>query len=432
MSHVISHVETGSPAHRHGVRTGDRLVLIDGKPVVDLFDYQWLTSRRVLTLTIHRLGQARQIAVRKRAEENMGLSFEGGLLGGLRKCANNCLFCFVHQLPEGLRESLYIKDDDWRFSVLMGNYVTLTNVPDATIDRICRMQISPLYVSVHATREETRAHLLGSRKHADVLSRLRRLADAGVTVHAQAVLCPGINDGEELEQTIADLSALHPHVASLALVPVGLTAHREGLPRLTAFTREQAAAVLDQARVWQHRMLTRQGSRFVFPTDEFYLIAGESPPPYEAYEDFPQIENGVGMIRAFEHDFNGFFAENVCIIEEKASALILTGRSAAPFLSSLLAARGLNAQVVAAENRLFGSGVSVAGLICGRDALEALRGKSAGRVLIPATMLRDNAVFLDDMTIESFSSLAGAPVEVIHPDGESLARALIKSSHAGG
>ncbi|NLG25438.1 MAG: DUF512 domain-containing protein [Clostridiales bacterium] len=428
MPHVICGVEPGSPAERAGVLAGDVLVAIDGRPVIDLIDYQALTSEKKLSLTVERGGERRTFAIRKGEYRPLGLAFQNQLMSCVRRCANQCVFCFVDQLPAGARPSMRIKDDDWRLSLMMGNYVTLTNVSERELGRIIERRVSPLYISVHATDPGLRAHLLGSPRHADILPRLRRLADAGLSFHTQAVLCPGLNDGAALERTIRDLAALRPHCLSLALVPVGLTGHRGGLYPLRPFDRQGAGAVIDAAEGWQ-RELAREGGRFVYPSDELYLAAGRPLPPDEAYDGYPQLENGVGLLRLLQVEFDQAWAEADPLQAEPAKLLIATGASAAPFLRRLLVEHplpGVSVEVRAIENRYFGPTVTVAGLLTAGDLIEQLRGGKADRLLLSACMLRDGGnVFLDDLTLEDVEGALGIKVTPVGQAGEDLLRALM-------
>ncbi len=424
-AHIVSDVAPGSPLDGR-VFSGDELIAIDGESVLDLFDYQRLADRRNPVLTLMRGAQRISLRARKGAHDPLGLSFSDDLLGETITCCNNCVFCFVDQLPAGMRPSLQVKDDDWRLSVLMGGYVTLTNVSDAELQRILRDKIGPLYVSVHATDEDVRARLLGCASPRPILADLRALSEAGITVHTQVVLCPAINDGETLARTLRDLSALWPQVASLALVPVGLTEHRCKLTPLRAFTREEARSLIARCEAWQRECLSANGTRFVFPADELMLRADVPLPPFEAYEDFPQIENGVGMLRLFQQEFLDELADAPPVVPRRVA--VLTGESAAPFLRTLAAQAafpGVEVQVIAAPNRLLGRSVSVAGLVCGADALAALSGVQADEVLLPRSMLREGGdVFLDGVSLADFASRAPCPVRCVEVNGGAFLRAL--------
>ena len=299
MSHLIVSVDPGSPAARAGIRGGDRLARINGANIVDFIDYQALSAQRRLTVRVLRSGEAMDFAVRKDEYAPLGLNFETPMMSGTRLCCNKCLFCFVDQLPDSARDTMRVKDDDWRMSLMMGSYVTLTNVSDRELQRIIDRHCSPLYISVHCTDPDLRTHLLGTPRARRLMDQLNKLSGGGVEFHCQCVLCPGINDGPALDRTIRELSAI-PGARSLALVPVGLTGHREGLSALRVYRPEEARAVVDLAEAWRERLLAERGTRFVFPSDEFYLQADRPIPPDEAYEGYEQIDDGVGLLRLLE------------------------------------------------------------------------------------------------------------------------------------
>jgi putative radical SAM enzyme (TIGR03279 family) len=340
------------------------------------------------------------------------------------------VFCFIHQLPKGMRRSLYVKDDDFRLSFLHGNYITLTDLGEAELERIVAQRLSPLYVSVHATDPELRHRLLGQpRLSAEILPRLERLAKAGIRMHAQVVLCPDWNDGAQLERTVFELAPLHPAVATTAVVPVGLTRHRERLPALRGLTAEEARRLVDTVAGWQRRLLADLGSRFVFLADEIYLLAGRELPPAEAYEGFPVAEDGVGLVRRFEDEFDAALRRR----RRRAAApplTLVTGEMFAPRLAALLARGGLatpGLTVAAVANELFGPAIGVAGLLAGRDIQRHLATlPDLGRaVLVPAVALRDvDGVFLDDLTPGDLARDLGVPVRVVEPSAAALLAAL--------
>ena len=345
------------------------------------------------------------------------------------------MFCFVDQLPQNARPSLRLKDDDWRMSLMMGNYVTLTNVSDRELERIVRRHASPLYISVHAMDPLLRSRILGTPRGARLPEQLKTLAEGGIEFHAQAVLCPGINDGEALEDTIEKLAAMHPAARSLALVPVGLTDHREGLCTLHKYTPEEARAVLDIADRWREMLLKKLGTRFVFPSDEFYLAAGRPLPEDGEYEDYEQIDDGVGMLRLLETEFSEAYAD--LPEEQKKSGggktlLAACGVSAAPFLRQMFASHpltGLSVDVRALENGFFGPSVTVSGLLTGGDLVRGLQGAEGAAVLISACMLRDGeTVFLDDMTLEEVSRALEKPVIPVGRRGDEVLSAILEAS----
>ena len=432
MSHIITEVDPGSPAARAGIRAGDRLVRIDGETVIDFIDYQALTAKRRLTVQVLRDGRAMDFPVRKGEYAPLGMNFATPMMSGTRLCCNRCLFCFVDQLPDCARDTMRVKDDDWRMSLMMGNYVTLTNVSDVELDRIVARHCSPLYVSVHCTDPDLRARLLGTPRARRLMDQLRRLSDGGVHFHCQCVLCPGLNDGPVLERTIRELSAL-PAALSLALVPVGLTGHREGLSPLRVYAREEARAVVAMAEAWRERLLAARGTRFVFPSDEFYLQAGLPIPPDEAYEDYGQIDDGVGLLRLLETEYRAAWEELPESLRKPAPGgrklAIACGKSAADFIRSMLQdypVAGANITVHALENTYFGPTVTVSGLITGGDLTAQMAGVDCEAVLITTCMLRDDAVFLDDMTLDEAIERLGVPVVPVGRRGEDLLDAILE------
>ncbi|MDR1158577.1 MAG: DUF512 domain-containing protein [Oscillospiraceae bacterium] len=431
MAAVITGVDAGSPAARAGIEPGEILLSVSGRPVRDVLDYRFYTYDARLTLTLDRAGVRRTVSVRKAEGADLGLTFETYLMDTQHRCRNRCVFCFVDQLPRGLRPSLYFKDDDARLSFLLGQYITLTNLSEEELGRICAQRVSPLHISVHATDPDVRRFLLGNRHAGDCLPRLRRLAAHGVEMHTQVVVCPDLNDGAVLTRTLADLTALYPAVASVSVVPVGLTKHRAGLYPITPFDGPRAAAVLAVVDAAASACRVRHGAGVVYGADELYLLSGQPLPDEVAYDGYPQLENGVGMLRLFEMEF----FQELEIIEAPgpiAPFTIATGRAAAPFLRRLMEsmARRLPAlpfAVVDVENHLFGPGVTVAGLLGGRDLISALMGRVAGRrVFIPQSVLRhDGDVCLDGVSPAEIARAIGAPVTSVPNDGAALVRNIL-------
>ncbi|MBQ8952607.1 MAG: DUF512 domain-containing protein, partial [Clostridia bacterium] len=399
MPHRIIAVEPGSIAEQLELRVGDSLVSVNGKRVIDWIDYQTFTSEENIDLVIERDGEEIEYSLEKDDWEPLGLTFDSQLMSGVRECVNKCIFCFVDQLPACARDSLRVKDDDWRLSLMTGSFVTLTNVSDSELQRIVDRHASPLYISVHATDMKLRSYMLGTERGALLMKQLNRLKAGDIQFHAQAVLCPGINDGPQLEKTIADLAALYPACQSLALVPVGLTNHREGLCGLRKYTRDEARAVLDAAEKWQKKLLKKFDTNFVFPADEFYLAAKRPVPPDEFYEDYAQIENGIGMMRLLETELEEAYGEADLESARPGRLIVVTGVSVAPFMKSLFRrfqVPGVEVEVVPIENHFFGPNVTVTGLMTGSDLIRGLAGHSADRVLVTECMLRDQEdVFLD-------------------------------------
>ncbi|MBP3656911.1 MAG: DUF512 domain-containing protein [Clostridia bacterium] len=430
MSQRIVSVFPGSVAARHGIREQDTLVSINGTPVLDLVDYQFLTARASLAMLIESPdGGSRTVHIHKRVEEPLGITLESSLMSCPKTCANHCVFCFIEQMPPGMRESLYVRDDDWRLSLMAGNFVTLTNLPRHEMDRMIERKASPIYVSVHTTNGELRKKML-SHVHADrIMEHLRRFADNGMSFHCQVVLCPQINDGAELDRTLSDLASLAPHALTVALVPVGLTRYREHLYPLRPYTRDEAEAVVRQAEAFQQKMLAKHGTRFVFPSDEFYQIAQLPIPDADSYEDFPQFENGVGLLARLRDEFE----TSVRLDPDDGDAvprrvIMATGTSVAPFMQSLLDAHpinGVSVRIKPIVNRFFGETVTVSGLITGQDLVAQLKGEEADEILITENMLREGEdIFLDDMTLQQAQEQIGIRITPVPDDGAELLYAL--------
>ncbi len=432
MRHVIESVERGSAAYRHGLRAGDALISLNGEAIVDEIDYQALIAGSRVHAVVERDGREVAVDIRKREGEPLGLHFGPEMALSPRTCRNNCVFCFIRQMPPGLRKTLYVRDDDWRFSLMMGNFVTLTNVDDAEFDRIIRRHASPLYVSVHATDPALRCRMMNNRFAGDILQRLTRLKDAGIRFHCQIVVCPGWNDGEQLLRTLSDLRALAPAAQTAAMVPVGLTRFREGLEQLRPFTKAEAEALLNAIAPFQEQCRRELGTTFAFPSDEFFCIAGRPIPPESWYEDFPQIENGVGLLRRFECELEE--AERFEMSDGPAPArryLIPTGVSAAPHLMRMaerFAPPGVSVRVLPVANHFFGETVTVTGLLTGGDVLAALtpdKVADADELLLCSVMLRhEGDLFLDDMHIDDFRRRAPLPLHVTGCDGQAFYDAL--------
>lgn len=410
-------VEPGSIADELGVQSGDFLLKVNGEPVNDLVDYLVEESRECLHVEIENSGgEVKVLTVEHDSDEPLGLNLPHP---EPKQCGNNCIFCFVHQLPRGMRKTLYVKDEDYRFSYLYGAYVTLTNLSEENLQRIIKKHLSPLYVSVHAADNELRQKLLGQRAQ-DVLPLLEKLVAGGIEIHTQIVVCPGINDGELLAHTCKKLSSLAPGVKSLAIVPVGLTGHRQRLPELRTHTDQEASELVAWIEVKQSELLQQLGTRFVFAADELYLKAGQAFPPLAAYEDLAQIENGIGLIPLFRSQS----AEVLAVAESLTlpSISLVTGVSAAneirSFAEKLAEKCNLDLRVHVVENRFFGGYVTVAGLLTGQDLHDQLSDDSLGEILmIPDVMLREGEeLFLDDMTVNTLSESLGVQVEVVAAD----------------
>jgi len=416
------------------VRTGETLTHINGHPIVDVLDYKFYSYDPRLELTLRRPdGSARTLRVRKQEGEDLGLEFETYLMDRARSCANNCIFCFVDQMPPGMRESLYFKDDDARLSFLMGNYLTLTNLSEREAARICELRISPINISVHTTDPELRARMLRSPRAGEGLAIMRRFAQHQIAMNCQIVSCPGINDGPALDRTLADLAGMFPAVNSISVVPVGVTKYREGLYPLETYNRQTAGALIRQVEGFAARHLAEKGTRLAWCSDEFYLLAGREPPGEDYFEDFTQLDNGVGMLTLLAGEFGR--ALELAEPEELASAApfsIATGTSAAPFLARLVErAREkcgkIQGTVYPIVNRFFGETITVAGLVTGGDLIQQLRGRDLGeRLLLPASMLRaGERVFLDDVSLDDVERELGVPAVPVAQDGGALLDAML-------
>jgi putative radical SAM enzyme (TIGR03279 family) len=393
-----------STAARIGLKAGDEVLEVNGRRLLDVIDFQYQVATVGRRMTIRT--QDRNITFVRREWEPLGIEFEP--IEPL-VCKNQCVFCFVHQNPKGVRRSLHIKDEDYRLSFLFGNYLTLTNVDEPEMRRIVEQRLSPLYISVHATEPDLRTLLLGNAEYDGILEKIERLTAAGITLHCQVVLCPGLNDGTHLERTIGDLLRFHPGVASVAIVPVGLTDHRANLPQLQPFTPEYARRLIDHITPVQRRLNRQLGTPFAFLGDEIYIMAGAELPPASHYRDFPQIENGVGMVRTFERQFDQAMRKKPT---GKACGTVCTGRVFYPYLAKHVARLRMDLKTVAVESRFWGSGIGVAGLLTGSDFIDALKGNIyGGFVVIPSEcMIGDEYLFLDDLTIQDVERELGVPV----------------------
>ncbi len=410
----VDRVEEGSAGELAGVRTGDLLVAVDGLPARDSLDVAYALGwadddSETVEFEFRRGGERMTVALPNARPEQLGIMLEDD---EYRTCPNRCVFCFVDQLPEGLRESLSVKDEDYRLSFAFGNYITLTNVSEDDYDRIAEQHLSPLYVSVHATDDGVRRRMLGNPKAPPILESLNRLAESRIAVHAQVVIVPGMNDGAVFRRTLDDLMSIRA-VASVAVVPVGLTSHRTGLADVEPVSPELASELLDEIGRRQDSLREERGSSVIFAVDELYLRAGRELPPYEHYEDFPQLENGVGLLRSFEHELHERLPELEGKVDKRLALAIVTARSAAPFLENVvpgaLAGAGpIETRVIPADNGLLGPTVTVAGLLSGADMLRALDGSEpADLVLLPGEAFNADGRTIDGMTVDDIAVLSG-------------------------
>ena len=432
MSSVICFVEPKSAAARAGIQPGETLLRLNGRTVHDVLDYKFESYDPELTMELRSSnGDVRTVRLQKEEGEDPGLTFHTYLMDKAHGCVNHCVFCFIDQLPSGMRETLYFKDDDVRLSFLTGNYVTLTNVSEREVSRIIRQHISPLNISVHTTDKSLRMKMLGSRRAGDGLTIMRRFKDAGITMNCQIVCCPGINDGEALASSMRDLAEMYPEVQSVSIVPVGLTKFREGLPELKPFDALLAAKTVEQVDAFGDACLERLGSRIFFCADELYIKADREIPGDAYYEDYPQLENGVGMLRLLISEFEEAL-ETAAACSSCEPFSVATGIAAAKYLKNILYTAqkkyaNISGIIYAIQNNFFGDTVDVAGLLTGTDILEQLQGKPiGGRLLLPQNMLRQGeTVFLDDMTLETLSSKLNVPLRIVRQDGADLAEAML-------
>jgi len=425
----VASVEPGTIADEAGILPGDLIISINGHPLYDIIDVRFYSAEEQIEVAVRRGEDQFLISVDKDYDEPLGAAFQDELFDGVRTCGNRCIFCFVHQLPRGMRRSLYLKDDDYRLSFLHGDFVTLTNVSDRDMGRIVEQRLSPLYVSVHSTEPELRSEMLRGRKAPDVIRQLGTLGRAGITIHTQIVICPGTNDGPHLERTIRDLSSLYPGVASIGIVPVGLTRHRQSEPAVQAVDADGAREIVLRVRRWQREFKRRLGTRLVWASDELYLLAGLPVPSAWAYEGFPQIENGIGLVRRFLDDARRVARRLPRRVPHPIRATIVTSTLAAPLLDELACelnrVEGLEVRVQAVRNEFFGETVTVAGLLTGGDIRRQLSGHDLGDlVILPAVMLREGE-FLDDVRLDELESALETPVIAVRPTPGDLAQALV-------
>lgn len=434
---VIQSVAEGSRAARAGILAGDVLIAINGNEIRDVLDYRFYLADSLISLEFSRDGERRAVTIRKQEYDDIGLDFETPLMDKKHSCRNKCIFCFIDQLPKGLRESLYFKDDDSRLSFLHGNYITLTNLSDADIDRIIKMHISPVNVSVHTTNPDLRVEMMKNKRAGEVLRYLDRFAEAGIRICAQIVLCRGVNDGAELDRSMRDLCRLYPALSSISVVPAGLTKFREGLYELTAYSPEECREVIAQVEAFGNECLQKYGTRLIFPADELYIKGGLPLPADEFYEDYAQIENGVGMIRslATEFDFELEYLEDrleECTNNLPRTVSIATGAAAFEHISKLATlieqrVPGLRIHVHKIINRFFGESITVAGLLTGKDIAEQLADVELfDELLLPAATLRaEGDLFLCGMTPDELSAKLGVKLTFVGNEGSALLDAIL-------
>jgi len=413
MSALISGIKKHSLAEQAGIQAGEVLTSVNGSPVRDLIDLSFMLCDDSVELQLTKDGHSRTVVVEKHPDEDLGLEFQAAVFDRVQTCFNKCIFCFVDQMIPGMRQTLYVKDDDYRLSFLYGNFITLTNMSEADFQRIIQMHLTPIYISVHATDSKVRCSMMQNKNAGDILEKLRMLIDNGIEIHTQIVCCPGYNDRKVLEKTYQDLLKLSDGIVSMAVVPVGLTKHREKLTRLRIFSKDEAATICRQVTKWQKDCRKKIGRSFVYLGDEFYLAAGLPIPEAETYDGYPQLENGIGLTRVFLDEWEEHFAKP--ILDTHADAVVLAGESAAKVLQPLVDKFNkkyhTKHKVVGVKNLFFGGAVNVTGLLTGGDMLRAAAG--AKRIILPAVTLNKDNLFLDDMSFADFCQQAAVTVEVV-------------------
>ncbi|MBQ8316002.1 MAG: DUF512 domain-containing protein [Lachnospiraceae bacterium] len=430
--HKIKEVLPGSIAEELEIEAGDVLVSINEQPIKDVFDYRYLSEDEEIVLLIRKQdGEEWELEIEKDAYEDLGLVFEDGLMDEYRSCRNKCIFCFIDQMPPGMRDTLYFKDDDARLSFLQGNYITLTNLSEEDMERILFYKLSPINISVHTTNPELRCKMLNNRFAGEALDKIKKFYDAGLEMNGQIVLCKGYNDGEELERTIHDLTSYLPFMQSVSVVPMGMTKFRERLAQVEPFTKEDAVEVIGIIKKWQDIIQKHYGTRMIHASDEWYLLAGLPLPAEEDYEGYPQLENGVGMLRLLNVEVDECLAEYKGDDRVRKLTLV-TGELAAPSLKEQVAKiqkkyPNISAEVVAIRNDFFGEQITVAGLVTGQDIIAQLKDKDLGDVLLlPEVMLRSGEeVFLDDLTVSDVEKALQTRVSIVKSEGEAFVRAVI-------
>lgn len=430
--HIVNSVTPGSIAEEMEIEVGDELVSINNQSIVDVFDYQYLLNDEFLTVLIRKPNNEEwELEIEKEENEDLGIEFKDSLMDDYKSCRNKCIFCFIDQMPSGMRETLYFKDDDARLSFLQGNYITLTNMSDEDIDRIIFYHLSPINISVHTTNMELRKSMLKNRFADKLLERVEKLHQAGITMNGQIVLCKGINDGEELERSIHDLSKFLPHMQSVSVVPVGLTKFREGLTQLEKFNQEDAIRVIETITKWQNILYEHYKTRMIYASDEWYLLAGMDIPTEERYENYMQIENGVGMIRSLKEEVYRYI-RSLQGDNRKKRISLATGVLATSTIKELVGEvtklfPNIEANVYTIQNNYFGKDITVAGLLTGTDIIEQLKNKDLGEYLIlPHVLLRSGEkVLLDDLKLSDLERTLQIKIRIVQSDGKSFVDAII-------
>ena len=431
--HIVKNIVGGSIADELGIEPGDRLLSINGNEIEDIFDYQFYSEDEELLLLIEKPdGEQWELEIEKDADEELGMEFGAGLMDEYRSCRNKCMFCFIDQMPEGMRDTLYFKDDDSRLSFLQGNYVTLTNMSDHDIERIIRYRLEPINISFQTTNPELRCKMLHNRFAGDALKKVDQLYQGGIEMNGQIVLCKGVNDGEELERSIRDLTKYLPLLRSVSVVPVGLTKFRDGLYPLEPFTKEEAKRVLETVHRWQEKLYGEYGVHFIHAGDEWYLLAEEEIPEEERYDGYLQLENGVGMLRLLFNEFDEAY-RNIEGDNRERTLSIATGRLAYPYLKRIAEKMeekypNIRIRVYSVRNDFFGERITVSGLVTAQDIMAQLEGKELGeRLLLPCNMLKaDEDIFLDDYTVSQVSDALQVPIVIVKSSGQDLIDAILE------
>lgn len=449
--HIIKAVEPGSIAEELEVEAGDVLLAINNQEIEDVFDYRCMILEEYLEVLIRKAdGEEWLLEVEKDEEEDLGLEFENGLMSDYRSCTNKCIFCFIDQMPPGMRETLYFKDDDSRLSFMQGNYITLTNMKDKDIDRIIRLKLAPINISVQATNPELRCKMLNNRFAGEKLKYLQKLYENGIEMNGQIVCCKGVNDGAELKRSIEDLMKYLPHMRSVSVVPAGITKYREGLYPLELFTKEEAGKIIDLIEGYQQKCFEEYGLHFIHASDEWYILAGRELPEEDCYDGYIQLENGVGMMRLLRTEFTEAMEQlknsvHYADLKEKLhrTVTVATGRLAAPLLTELAAElmaqfAGLQINVIPIRNDFFGETITVSGLVTGQDLIKQLKerresGLELGDIILPSNMLRTGErVFLDDVTIADVETELGVRVVINGPEGKDFVEAVLNPQYHDG
>ena len=430
--HIIREVEPGSIAQEMGIEPGDKLLSINDNEIQDVFDYHYYVNDEEITVLIEKSnGEEWELEIEKDYEEDLGLVFEQGLMDEYRSCRNKCMFCFIDQMPKGMRETLYFKDDDSRLSFLQGNYITLTNMSEHDIDRIVKYHLEPINISFHTTNPELRCKMLHNRFAGDALKKVDKFFEGGIQMNGQIVLCKGINDGEELERSIRDLTKYLPYLQSVSVVPVGLTKYRDGLYPLEPFEKEDAIKVLNIIEKWQKQIFEEYGMHFIHAGDEWYILAEREVPEESRYDGYLQLDNGVGMIRLLQEEFAEYY-ETLEGDDRVRELSMVTGELAYNYLAELLerlAKKYPNVKVhlYKIKNHFFGEKITVAGLITGQDLMEQLKGKELGsRLLLPCNMFRGGEeVFLDDVSLSELEQSLQVEADIVKSSGTDFIEAII-------